>query len=283
MMKPLAWPDNLDYILAKSADRGGETLAQHTWDVLEKLEALRRLRPTLANLAGIPELWHCLFWTCLLHDFGKAARGFQARLKGGEPWKHRHEVLSLAFFDWIAPSLAEYEQYAIVAAIASHHRDASEIHMKYPRIDSTPLVALLAELNLPLISQLWHWIDSCAANWIETLSFTSARVRPLPLMPHDQAVALVEKQGVERVRFWLHRYERWVDELRNTPLAGYQAVFPILLRGLTTTADHMASAHLQKLPTPVQESWQVLAGRILKPELVVFGDGQKPYDLRWLS
>ena len=265
-MKPLAWPDSLDHILAKSADRGGETLAQHTWDVLEKLAALRRLRPTLANLTGIPELWHCLFWTCLLHDFGKAARGFQARLKGGEPWQHRHEVLSLAFFDWIAPSLAEYEQYAIVAAIASHHRDASEIQMKYPRIDSTPLIALLAELNPPVISQLWHWIDSCAANWIETLSFTSAGVRPLPLMPHDQAVALVKKQGVERLRFWLRRYERWVDELRNTPLAGYQVVFPILLRGLTTTADHMASAHLQKLPAPVQENWQALARRILKPE-----------------
>jgi len=124
-MKPLAWPDSLNHILAKSADRGGETLAQHTWDVLEKLAALRHLRPTLANLAGIPELWHCLFWACLLHDFGKAARGFQARLKGGEPWQHRHEVLSLAFFDWIAPALSEYEQSAIVAAIASHHRDAS--------------------------------------------------------------------------------------------------------------------------------------------------------------
>lgn len=265
-MKPLVWPDSLDYILAKSADRGGETLAQHTWDVLEKLAALRHLRPTLANLAGIPELWHCLFWTCLLHDFGKAARGFQARLKGGEPWPQRHEVLSLAFFDWIAPALTEHEQYAIVAAIASHHRDASEIQIKYPRIDSSPIKLLLNELNPPIISQLWHWIDDCAADWIEALSFTSAGVKLLPLMPHDTAVALVEKQGVDRVRFWLRRYECWVDELRNTPLAEYQVVFPILLRGLTTTADHMASAHLKKLPDPVQESWQALALRILKPE-----------------
>ncbi len=269
-MKPLDWPHDLDYMLAKSADRGGETLAQHTWDVLEKLEALRCLRPTLADLSGVPELWHCLFWTCFFHDFGKVARGFQARLKGGEPWQQRHEVLSLAFFYWIAPALSEQEQYAIVAAIASHHRDASEIQQRYPRIDSTPLVSLLTELASPVISQLWHWVDSCAANWIETISFSTASVRLLPLLPHDQAVTLVEKQGVERIRFWLRRYERWVDDFRNTPLDRYQVVFPILLRGLTTTADHMASAHLQKLPDPIQEHWQALLKRILQP-------GQQPY------
>jgi CRISPR-associated endonuclease/helicase Cas3 len=264
-MKPSLWPDNLNHMLAKSADRGGETLAQHTWDVLEKLAALHCLRPTLSDLAHMPELWHCLFWTCLLHDFGKVARGFQARLRGGEPWPHRHEVLSLAFFDWIAPALTENEQYAIVAAIASHHRDASEIQRKYPRIDPSVIELLLAELDISTVGLLWHWIDTCAASWIETLSLTSAGVKPLPLMPYDPAVSLVEHQGVERVQYWLWRYERWVDTLRNTPLAGYQVIFPILLRGLTTTADHMASAHLKTLPDPIQESWQSLARRILKP------------------
>lgn len=269
-MKPFCWPDYLDHVLAKSADRGGETLAQHTWDVLEKLAALCHLRPALSDLAQTPGLWHCLFWTCFLHDFGKAARGFQEMLKGGERWPHRHEVLSLAFFDWIAPALTENEQYAILAAIVSHHRDASDIQKKYPRIDPEPLVPLLAELEPMIIRQLWRWIDCCAANWIETLSFTSAGVHTLELMPHDEAVTLVERQGVQRVRFWLRRYERWVDDLRNTPLAEYQVVLPILLRGLTTTADHMASAHLEKYPAPVQENWQSLATRILKP-------GQIPY------
>ncbi len=79
-MKPSLWPDNLNHMLAKSADRGGETLAQHTWDVLEKLAALHCLRPTLSDLAHMPELWHCLFWTCLLHDFGKVARGLRRTL-----------------------------------------------------------------------------------------------------------------------------------------------------------------------------------------------------------
>ena len=262
-MKPSRWPDSLNHILAKSAARGGETLAQHTWDVLEKLAELYHLRPTLCDLAQSPGMWHCLFWTCLFHDLGKAARGFQARLRGGEQWPHRHEVLSLVFIDWIAPALAEEEQRAIVAAIVSHHRDASEVQRMYPRIDPDPLIPLLAELDPNVVSELWHWIDTCATNWIESLSLASAGVRPLHLMPYNEAITLVEQRGVQRVRFWLRRYERWVDDLRGTPLPAYQVVLPMLLRGLTTTADHMASAHLEKLPDPVQEDWQNLAARIL--------------------
>jgi len=92
----------LSSILAKSAGYGGETLDQHTREVVEKLEALRDLRPTLIDASA----WRCLEWACFLHDTGKAAVGFQAMLRGGSKWSHRHEVLSLVFFDWIAPVLA---------------------------------------------------------------------------------------------------------------------------------------------------------------------------------
>src|SRR5689334_22647030 len=101
-MKPSVWPDWMDDLKAKSEEYGGETLAEHTWDVLAKLAELYRLRPALPTLVEAPRLWHCLFWACFLHDFGKAATGFQARLAGGPRWNHRHEVLSLACLDWIA-------------------------------------------------------------------------------------------------------------------------------------------------------------------------------------
>lgn len=265
-MQPERWPHHLDTLMAKSADRGGESLAQHTWDVLEKLAALYRLRPQLSTLGQPgPSLWHCLFWTCLLHDFGKAARGFQAMLAGGDPWKHRHEVLSLAFFDWIAGALSEDEQRAVVAAIVSHHRDASVIQSLYPRLTPDPLEPLLEEIDAPTASGLWHWVDECADDWIETLGFAPGSVRRLPLLPHDEAVDLVARQGVRRVRWWLRRYERWVDELQIAPHGSELSVAPILLRGLTTTADHMASAHLGTMPAPLQESWESLAQRILSP------------------
>jgi CRISPR-associated endonuclease/helicase Cas3 len=265
-MQPSTWPDHLNMVLAKSADRGGETLAQHTWDVLEKLAALYQLRPTLStHLQGLERLWHCLFWACFFHDFGKAAHGFQALLAGKGRWPQHHEVLSLAFIDWIVPALTEEEQRSIVAAIASHHRDASAIQTLYPRVHPDPLIPLLTEVDEAIISGLWHWVDHCASDWIHSLGFARAGVQPLPLMDHEQAVSLVMEQGTQRVRFWLRRYERWVNDLQGTPYAAQVLVPPLLLRGLTTTADHAASAHLKTMLAPIQEHWQALAARVLKP------------------
>ncbi len=274
-MKPSRWPDALNDIYAKSVNQGGDTLAQHTWDVLARLAGLRRLRPSLPALAGEPRLWHCLFWACLLHDFGKAGRGFQAMLRGGGRWRHRHEVLSLAFVDWLAPALAEEELRWIVGAIVSHHRDAGTIREVYADVDPDPLTPLLAELDPAIVSRLWHWIADCAADWAATLGFAPDAVRSLPLLSHDEAVALIQHRGVQRVRHWLSLYERWVYDLED-PLPMQEVILPLLLRGLTTGADHLASAHLVRIAAPVQERWEQLAQRILQPD-------QEPYAHQRLS
>ena len=98
------WPEWLDDVWAKSAIKGAgsqpESLAQHTWEVISRLSEFIRLRPDLPESLGVPRLWQILFWAAFLHDFGKATSGFQTRLRGGERWPHRHEVISLAFVDW---------------------------------------------------------------------------------------------------------------------------------------------------------------------------------------
>src|SRR2546428_8732488 len=136
-MRPSLWPDWLNDTWAKSStEKGypGESLAQHTLFVLERLADLARLRPQLMTFLNAPRLWHCLFWACFLHDFGKAAQGFQTMLRGGERWPRRHEVLSLAFLDWIAPAFSQSEQKWILAAIISHHRDAKDITTAYDKL-----------------------------------------------------------------------------------------------------------------------------------------------------
>ena len=175
------WPDWLEDVLwAKSAEKGAagqaESLAWHTWHVLEKLAEAIRLRPSLPMSLGFPRLWNCLFWACFLHDFGKAARGFQDRLRGGEKWPHRHEVLSLAFLDWIAGSLPDEELRWVAAAIVSHHKDADEIGLMY--MDPTdpadePLVERVAEISEEAIRGLWRWLNECPASWIEALGLGS--------------------------------------------------------------------------------------------------------------
>lgn len=262
-MKPSIWPDWMEHIRAKSVAFGGETLAEHTWEVLKKLAELRALRPTLPALADVPRLWHCLFWACFLHDFGKVARGFQARLNGGPPWRHRHEVLSLAFLDWIAPGLAGDEQTWVLAAIASHHRDAEDIARLYPDLEDDPLAPLLAEVDADAVTALWRWVDECAAAWRDALGFDAGEVGTIPLPPLASAVEMVMAQGVRRARAWLYRYSDWIDDLPRA--ADRVRVLGVILRGITTSADHMASAHLARVPPPVQESWEDLAARILAP------------------
>src|SRR5258708_35533257 len=140
----------------------GEGLATHTGSVLERFTELVQLRPGLALQFNAPNMWHCLFWSCFLHDFGKGADGFQKMLRGGERWKHRHEVLSLAFLDWIVPALSQTEQKWVLAAIVSHHRDANEIAYTYDeRMDPDPLVGLLTELDESTVRGLCRLLHEC--------------------------------------------------------------------------------------------------------------------------
>ena len=127
--EPTTYPDWLDDVWAKSAELGEggqpETLAQHTLYVLSRLAEFIRLRPNLPQQLNVPRLWHVLYWSAFLHDFGKALDGFQAQLRSdGTGWGHRHEVFSLAFVDWVMlMGFSTDERQWLVASIVSHHRD----------------------------------------------------------------------------------------------------------------------------------------------------------------
>jgi len=266
-MKPSRWPDWLGNVWAKSPCEGedrGESLAQHTWSVLARLADLAHLRPHLAEFLEAPGLWHCLFWTCLLHDFGKAASGFQTMLRTGERWGHRHEVVSLAFLDWIAPALSEPERSWVLAAIVSHHRDADEIAEQYNDIaDPDPLVSLVAQLDEEAVRSLWRWIHECVDEWIQSLGLSPFGVGSLALLNEDDAVRITCVEGATRTRGWLNAYRRFVRKLQS-PLDQHVVATLVTLRGLTTTADHAASAHLPSVPQGMQRSWEKLACESLR-------------------
>ncbi len=255
MTTPL-WPDWLeDTIWAKSAEKGkagqAESLARHTWYVLERLAEAIRLRPNLPTALGFPRLWNCLFWACFLHDFGKAARGFQERLRGGGKWLHRHEVLSLAFLDWIADALSDEECRWVAAAIVSHHKDADEIQLMY--MDPTdpadePLITLVDEINDEVKSSLWRWLNECAVSWIEALGLGSFGIQVPTLPPQAEALQDVREQGAARIRYWLQTYRRWLKRLDRSDEDSL-IIGTLALRGHLISSDHMASAHTDELPS----------------------------------
>ena len=251
------WPDGyMGHLWAKSADKGEggqpETLATHTWLVLEKLAALIHLRPNLPKQIGVPRLWHVLFWATFLHDFGKVAPGFQMRLRGGEKWPHRHEVLSLAFVDWIAGGFTQQELSWVIAAIASHHKDAEQIDQSYNNLDSDErnLENLAQGLDETTICHLWQWLADCGSNWISALGLDGFGINPIALPTQPEGVALVTHNVVPLIRKWLRRYRRWRREDVEESGKHETVIGTLLLRGHLISSDHMASAHIGELPQP---------------------------------
>lgn len=249
MVSPI-WPEGLDHIWAKSPGPGqsaGETLAHHTWEVLRRLVGLTRLRPSLPEAVGQPRLWHLLAWAVFLHDWGKVAAGFQAMLRGGPPWPHRHEVLSLLWVDWVVCGLTEDEATWLAATIASHHKDAEDLFLTYPSIlhEEDPVRDLLEGLDDAIIDALWKWRNEIVPGWMEDLGLTAVGV-DLPATLPSQAARNLPSNGVERVRGWLGRYRRLVRSLETGGASS--ALF--LLRGHLLQADHLASAGWQPIEPP---------------------------------
>ncbi len=271
-MQPVCWPDWLDEIWAKSADKGAggkpETLAQHTWYVLDRLSDFIRLRPDLPQAIGAPRLWHILFWVTFLHDFGKAASGFQARLRGGERWPHRHEVLSLAFVDWVTSAFEPDEQAWVAAAIVSHHKDAAEIESLYSPPDDPDddqLVERVAELSPETVRGLWRWAAECAETWITALGLQDAGITKPAWPDAKTATSMVTQQGVKRIYHWLKVYRRFVKDLDRSDNRSL-IMGTLALRGHIVNSDQSASAHAGDLPRAIFDADDILASRGIDAE-----------------
>lgn len=193
----------------------------------------------LPQAAGQSRLWHLLAWAVFLHDWGKVAPGFQAMLRGGPRWPHRHEVLSLLWIDWVVEGLSEEEATWIAAAVASHHKDSGDLLAAYPpgSAEDDPVRDLLAGFDAGSIDALWAWRRDVAPTWMESLGLSAMGVEVPPLPSYGGSTAVLSN-AVERVRLWLHRYRQFVRTLADGVVS--PALF--LLRGHLLQADHLASA-----------------------------------------
>ena len=252
--------------LAKSAshshDNQPESLEQHTKSVVECLVGVMRRSPDLAVVAGQPSLWHIGFWAVVMHDFGKVATGFQQRLRGGEAkYKHRHEVLSLAFLPWVATG---DEAKLIALGVISHHRDAEYIGQSYE--DSTG-AELLEEFQPEAIHWLKDWLERVPNTWIEEYELAKFGVKKksfqidLVQFPSLAAQALERsiKQYANITRgeaYFLHEPEFEPQKLERR--------LHLILRGIITQSDRMASAG-----APIPEALQLPSLETLTAQIAV--------------
>jgi CRISPR-associated endonuclease/helicase Cas3 len=236
--------------MAKSPDMGGQTLAQHTWEVLSRMAGQRHQYPYLTEWLD-QRFWNQAFWAAMLHDFGKAAAGFQAILRGekNHPWReqqHRHEVLSLGFVDWLFPR-DHPDRIMILAMVAFHHKDASPLFDKYGgRVlyknitdqgekagIKKHLQYLAANIDRPTRRALWDWLDQCAQPWAEALGFTL--IDPPSLLAWEQAEQTDLAKSIHQALVELHN--AFLEKRDSNTLKK-----AFLARGMILSADHTASA-----------------------------------------
>ncbi|MCS6907439.1 MAG: CRISPR-associated helicase Cas3' [Anaerolineales bacterium] len=276
--RPHPYPDWLEDLWAKSPEKGAggepESLAAHTWMVLLRFAELVRLRPTLPTEVDRADLWHLLYWSIFLHDFGKAHPAFQGVLRKDKKAKavwsaHRHEVLSLPFLGWFADSFEEDQMLWLIAAIVSHHREPTELRELYPTFDEDEeddLDELMRQFPGQTLQSLWKWLDVCGAAWIGQLGLGFANIHPVQFISSDQAVKQLQLEGAKYTRLCLARYQSWVTALSGGMERLSLLTALTILRGIVIQADHSASAHVEELPALQIQAQTILRKRQLDPQ-----------------
>lgn len=213
-------------LFAKSIPKE-ETLRQHTENCLAVYESLRKRMPFLADIAKEPNFFHHLFYAVALHDFGKAATGFQQQLNENTRWNYRHEILSTGFV--VTLQLPQKAKQAIALAILSHHKDIETLKDSYPCLPQNEYgyqewqrkIAELApnwDALMKIQKQVSHWCPTEACLWT----------------PVDSPNQLISGFQEFLVPYLLDR-----ENGEKTPLYG---TYGMLMRGCIIACDHLASA-----------------------------------------
>ena len=218
-------------LLAKS--NPPETLVEHTENCLSVYFSMRETMPFLAEISGDPDFFDHLFYTVALHDFGKAATGFQAQLRSAaEPWNYRHEILSAGFV--VGLDLPLRIKQAIGLAILTHHKDVQILRDRYPCFPpqnpgyetwQTKIAEL--EPNWDALMQIqeqircWYQGENC-------------RFTPLPSLDGF----------INGYKDFLVPYFNDFEDRELTALHGR---YGMLLRGCMIACDHLASAGKTKI------------------------------------
>lgn len=223
----LPMKDPLSHVWAKSTSNGrdGESLTAHTANVLARLAAWRDRYPDLSTHTSRSDLWDLASWACTLHDLGKVAPGFQAMLRGGPAYPHRHEALSLVAVGWL--DVDEATMGLVAAGVATHHRDRSVIFEMYPAA-SDAVAALLDQLDGE---------EAAVREWLGRRLIDPSRwgFASLPAIRSEPP-----RSAFDRAMMAL--------ELLAADLEGSSATVPDslaarMVRGLVLLADHAGSAH----------------------------------------
>ena len=227
----------LGQLWAKSAGED-RTLATHLLEAEAACQDVERRIGALAVVRDPSRFWRWARLATLLHDAGKAARGFQVMVRNpaftgdgvlGSPWGQRHEVLSLGFAAQVCAGLDPGELLWIATGVVTHHRAlfAGPLGDDRWAIDACYGADPAGRCEDGFGGQVSPADHDALVSWLAEqagLPAPPAPAEPEPL--HTRTARLLG--GVLR---------RW---RLVAPADGLTAV---LLQGAVTMADHLSSAH----------------------------------------
>ena len=222
----------MSILLAKSDPR--ETLQEHTENCLAVYDSLRERMPFLADVAGEPDFFQYLFYAVALHDFGKAAIGFQKQLTDGKRWGYRHEILSTGFV--VTLQLSQEAKQAIALAILTHHKDIETLREKHPCWEENEYGYQEWRKHIAELKPNWHAlmeIQEQVPYWCYT-----AECLWTPVTSTDQLIS--------GYREFLAPY---LNDFEDGALRSLHGTYGMLMRGCMIACDHLASAGKNEIQT----------------------------------
>ena len=219
-----------------------ETLLCHTENCLAVYNSLRERMPFLTDVAKNPDFFEHLFYAVALHDFGKAAAGFQKQLNNGPKWGYRHEILSAGFVAGV--QLSQEAKEAIGLTILTHHKDIGILRHEYKHYPER-------EHGF----QVWKdRVTELEPNW-EALMSIQEQVTDWYLL--DECLwepVTSTDQLVNGYRDFLLPYQRAKrnHQLKNHALPPLHRTYGMLMRGCMIACDHLASAGKNEIQTALK-------------------------------
>ena len=213
-------------LLAKS--NPPETLVEHTENCLAVYFSMRETMPFLAEISGERDFFDHLFYTVALHDFGKAATGFQAQLRSAAGrWGYRHEILSAGFVVGLNYPLVT--KRAIGLAILTHHKDIRILRNQYPCFPP----------RQPGYETWQARMTELAPNW-DALMRIQEQVGRWYQGEDSHFTPLLSLDGfINGDRDFLVPY---LNDFEDRELTALHGRYGMLLRGCMIACDHLASA-----------------------------------------
>ena len=228
-------------ILAKSSEYKEETLIQHTRNALLVFKSLKDAYPEVVEICGDKNFYEYLFVAVFLHDFGKAAEGFQRMLREGKPWGYRHEIISAGFISCL-PYLEDVKK-DIALAIITHHKDLYELQESYSTL-TTPgkenYIKKLKELEENM-KYLQFMIEK-VPEWSKEFLGYEIRLKQInSIQEIDDAFCFAGKE-------YLNDYED--KKVKNDKRK-------LFLGGFLTACDHLSSASQEEIVKAISDMKEV--------------------------